>query len=726
MSRPPLLAALACAVVVAWTLLATTPSRAQTCYVQPAGSVNDPYACCTVGCARWCSDRGSQPHRGVDYETGFNRALPAVADGVVVDVFWNDCLGNVVVLRHPDGVYSGYSHLISVHVSPGQGVSRGQHIANSGDEGYCSQGAHLHLTMGWDFSCYRGVGRCFDAWAYIDTHRECRPDRDGDGSYEGDDCDDADAARRPGGREICDGRDNDCDPSVDESVTRVCGTDEGECQAGVQTCHSGEWGLCDGEIPPSHERCDLLDNDCDAEADEARICEHDDAALAASVQEDGSSDIDGDGRADACMRTPEGLECLRTAAFGFEARVRGPAMQDAAGWSERRTYDSLRMGDVDGDGRADVCAREHDRLVCWASAEHAFAGSVVTMPLGPASPGAETAEVWLADVDGDGRLDPCARDVDGLRCLASASGRTSALHALSDAEGFDDVARHGSIRFGDVDGDGRADVCARLSDGLACWLHGVNGFETRIAGPPWSDADGWSAAGLASTWRLADADGDGRDDACARGPDGFGCWLSLGDRFGAMHRGPPMRDAEGWDRREVHSTIRMGDIDGDGASDVCARQPDGVRCWRWTGDSFGRAIEGPPLTDASGWTSPARHESIRLADVSGDGRADVCARSEDALHCWLSEGTHFERQWRASSWNAAAGLDDPSRASTLTISGEGGRRAVALSGSMTCTAQRRAPGALTFGALVMLTLLVTDRRRRGRTRVGAKSGLSRP
>ncbi|MBK8251136.1 MAG: hypothetical protein IPK82_00505 [Polyangiaceae bacterium] len=68
------------------------------------------------------------------------------------------------------------------------------------------------------------------------------------------------------GTETCDGADNDCDGSVDEDplpqVGDVCGTDTGECQTGNLQCLAGVLD-CVGDVPPSPEICDGLDNDCD-------------------------------------------------------------------------------------------------------------------------------------------------------------------------------------------------------------------------------------------------------------------------------------------------------------------------------------------------------------------------------------------------------------------------------------------------------------------------------
>ncbi|MFM7297985.1 MAG: MopE-related protein, partial [Planctomycetota bacterium] len=78
--------------------------------------------------------------------------------------------------------------------------------------------------------------------------------------------------------EVCDNVDNDCNGAVDNGLTRSCYTGTagtsgvGTCRPGTQTCSAGSWGsTCPGEVVPRTERCDSLDDNCNGTVDEPFI-----------------------------------------------------------------------------------------------------------------------------------------------------------------------------------------------------------------------------------------------------------------------------------------------------------------------------------------------------------------------------------------------------------------------------------------------------------------------
>jgi GH25 family lysozyme M1 (1,4-beta-N-acetylmuramidase) len=398
------------------------------------------------------------------------------------------------------------------------------------------------------------------------------------------------------------------------------------------------------------------------------------------------ADLDGDGKADACARSANGVTCALAGGGKF---ADGPAWSDAQGWRPAEYASTLRLGDVDGDGKSDVCARAAAGLTCAISTGSAFSppfpGPAWSDAQGWAAPMYYTT-IELADVDGDGKADACARGAAGITC-ARSNGKgfdpEVAGPAWSDANGWTAPDRYRTIRFGDIDGDGKADVCGRSSDGLHCAISTGTGFGPDVAGPGWSDAAGWSEAAYASTIRLADVDGDGKADVCARAAAGITCARSNGHGFDPPFSGPAWSDANGWSAVASYGTIVMLDYDGDGKSDVCGRASDGVHCALSIGTGFAPEFTGPAWSDANGWNEPRYALTMGAGDVNGDGRDDLCARGAAGLACAIAGGlfTGQATPLGAGTWSDANGFGVAPYWGTARVAGLARPRSPADAGS---------------------------------------------
>ena len=386
------------------------------------------------------------------------------------------------------------------------------------------------------------------------------------------------------------------------------------------------------------------------------------------------TDIDGDGVADLCIRGAAGVRCA-LAAGGFGIVIDGPALSDVQGWSAPDNAFTLRWGDVTGDGRADLCARADAGMRCWPSEATSF-GAVIEGPVWNSADGWSDpiayGSIRTADIDGDGIIDLCARRPTGFVCARSTGAGFDpefAGPAWTDAAGWGSPARVGSIRMADLDGDGRDDVCGRGADGVECWLSDGAGFPTAVEGPEsWNDENGWAAVKYGSTIRFTDVDGDHRADLCARNSEGWGCRLSDGAGFGEPIDGPGWSNNQGWGDHANYATIRLGDLDGDGDQDLCARADAGVFCHLWEGAGWSAdPVVGPVLSDAQGWGVARHYTGIRLADVTGDGRADLCARAAAGIRCWAWNGAGFDESTAGPAWNNADGWDENNVHSTLAL-----------------------------------------------------------
>ncbi len=89
---------------------------------------------------------GPGGHNGLDVANAQGTPLLAADGGVVIFAGWQGGLGNAVAVDHENGFVTWYGHALSIAVSPGQRVARGQVVAYMGTTGN-STGPHIHFII---------------------------------------------------------------------------------------------------------------------------------------------------------------------------------------------------------------------------------------------------------------------------------------------------------------------------------------------------------------------------------------------------------------------------------------------------------------------------------------------------------------------------------------------------------------------------------------------------
>jgi hypothetical protein len=468
----------------------------------------------------------------------------------------------------------------------------------------------------------------------------CDPDDDNDQYADVDDCEPMNKKINPGETELCDGIDNNCSGTVDETFPDTDADGEADC---LDVDDDGD-GVMDGSdcepldpaiAPGMPELCNGIDEDCDGELDEG-YPDADGDGVADCVD----ADFDGDGIEDAADNCPKdhnpGQEDLDDDAIGdaCDKDDDGDFVADGAD-NCPATFNPFQ-DDVDGDGQGNACDQDDD---------------------GDGVPDAEddcplVANPDQADIDGDGVGDLCDPDIDGdgepnaADCAPADGdiyhGATEVCDDLdNDCDGqTDEAGAEGCSPWyldGDQDGFGadKAAICLCAPDFL---------YTATQAGDC-DDADGTVHPDASESCNGKDDDCDGDVDP----PAAPGCTAFYvdadGDGFGDGDQIACLCKASG-----IHTAAKAGDCADDDAtvhplaSEVCNGKDD---------NCDGKT--DPPLVpgcvsffadkDADGWGNSAVKQCLcekaspYTADLGGDcndldgevhpGAVEVCNDKDD-------------------------------------------------------------------------------------------------
>ena len=351
------------------------------------------------------------------------------------------------------------------------------------------------------------------------------------------------------------------------------------------------------------------------------------------------------------------------ASVTFPLATFGPG---AGGWTDQTHY-PREVADVNGDHMADIVGFGADGVIVSLATGNGHFGALTTgidnFGSSAAGGGWTSDNQYprqLADVNGDHLADIVGFGADGV-IVSLATGNGHFASPVAGIQNFGFLANGGGWtsenqyprQLADVNGDGMADIVGFGADGAIVSLATGNGhFAAPVAGIQnfgfLANGGGWTSQDQYPRL-LADVNGDHMADIVGFGADGVIVSLATGSgHFASPVAGIQnfgfLANGGGWTSENQYPR-QLADVNGDGMADIVGFSADGAIVSFATGNGhFASPVAGIQnfgfLANGGGWTSQDQYPR-ELADVNGDGAADIIGFGHDGVFAALSNGFHL-------------------------------------------------------------------------------------
>ena len=268
------------------------------------------------------------------------------------------------------------------------------------------------------------------------------------------------------------------------------------------------------------------------------------------------------------------------------------------------------VGDLDGDGRADIAAISSGSLVSQMGvAVFRNAGNSTALSFASARtyyiphPGG----ISIADMDGDGKLDIAVSDDNGYLAYILRNVSTPGAIAFDSSFSFTTGQMKQRMAIADLDGDGKPDLV------FSTWWENTLIVHRNISNPgklafgPRINIPGSAERNLV----LRDLNGDGKPELLDAGR----YFVNTSTR-GNISFGDPVSYSA-----YTHSYVAVGDIDGDQKPDIITSDPYGSKAAVYLNTGNASVSLAPPVL----LNAVSLPFGIELNDCDGDGKLDIAA-----------------------------------------------------------------------------------------------------
>jgi hypothetical protein len=363
------------------------------------------------------------------------------------------------------------------------------------------------------------------------------------------------------------------------------------------------------------------------------------------------TDHDGDNVAEIPVSSPWGIGTLKYAAGAITSQAMAPNGSRFGGWLLNTADNRFPvMGDFDGDGRSEILVTSP-----WGIGVLNVSGSDYTASM--LKPNGtrfgdwllNTADNWFGpagDFDGDGKTEILVRSPWGIALLKLTGDTFTTTLIASNGTRFGGWLLNTTDNHfgpvGDFDGDGKAEMLVHSPWGLGMLELSGTSFDALMMASNGTHFGGW-LLNTADNWfgPVGDLDGDGESEVMVSSPWGVGMLKLSGNSLSAPMMASNGTRFGGWLLNTFDNRIwTAADFNGDGTDELLISSPWGIGVLERTGGTMNSIMLAPNQTRFGGWLLNTADNQFRcFQDLSGNGRVNIVVESPWGIGIFELSGT---------------------------------------------------------------------------------------
>jgi hypothetical protein len=300
----------------------------------------------------------------------------------------------------------------------------------------------------------------------------------------------------------------------------------------------------------------------------------------------------------------------------------------------------------------------------------------------------------ISDIDGDGKDELIVRSAWGISVLGHDGTRWRDLLVAPDDTWFGAWRFNASVNAGEdhvhgagrLSSSGRGDLLVTSSWGIGVLTWNGQTLTSAIARPNGSRFGGWWFDARANRIeRMADFDGDGRDEILVSSDWGIGMLKLVGGGLTSILMVADGTRFGGWVSNTADNRYHgFGNLTGLGGDDLIITSPWGIGLFTLSGNELDAWFTAPNGTSFGGWRwNSADNRLYAAGDIDGDGRQEIVVTSPWGMAILEPRGPRLEPiviaanntrfgEWRWNSADnqivAAADVDGDGKAELIVTS----------------------------------------------------------